>query len=127
MLEFIINNIYFIVAAIAAVIACIWLARRGQVAKIKEIILALCVDAELTYGSGTGQIKKSSVLEALYSLLPSWAKLLFPISELEHYIEEGKQHMDALAESNEKVNALLAGMKPVAASNVKTILKSSIK
>jgi len=136
MLEFILNNIYFLISAIIAVIACIFLARRGQIAKIKEIILALCVDAELTYGSGTGQIKKSSVLEALYGLLPSWAKLIFPACELEKFVEEGKKRMDALIDENEKIKELLGcpkteapsvNPKPAAAVRVTTKLASRNK
>ena len=105
--EFFINNLEFFITAACGAAVCIWLARRGQLAKIRQIILSLCVDAELTYGGGTGEIKKSSVIEAVYRLLPSWAKLLFSGRALSKLVEEGKSEMDTLAEGNTKVMALL--------------------
>ncbi|MGI6202827.1 MAG: hypothetical protein ACOYID_05425 [Eubacteriales bacterium] len=112
MLEFIVNNIYFILTALAAAAACIILAKRGQIAKIRDIILALCVDAEIVYGSKTGEIKKASVLEAVYRLLPAWAKLIIPASELSKLVEEGKRRMDELAGSNRRVMALIYSSLP---------------
>lgn len=107
MLAFLANNIEFILTLICAIVVCIWLARRGQLAKIKQIILSLCVDAEITYGGGTGEIKKSSVLQAVYDLLPGWAKLLISGSTLSKLVEDGKTQMDELADGNATVMSLL--------------------
>jgi len=109
MLEFILNNIPFILTALAAVVACIVLAWRGQIAKIRDIILALCVEAEIVYGSKTGETKKDSVLESVYRMLPAWAKVIIPASELSKLIEEGKRRMDELASGNERVMSLIYG------------------
>ncbi len=103
MLDFIMDNLDFILSLICAFIACIYFARRGQIAKIRQIVLALCVDAELTFGGGTGEIKKSSVLEAIYRMLPSWAKLFISGTTLTKLVEEGKSDMDALASGSSKV------------------------
>jgi hypothetical protein len=107
MLEFFIDNIIFMVTAACAVAVCVWLARKGQLSKVRQIILSLCVNAELTYGSGTGEIKKSSVIEALYGLLPSWAKLFISDTVLSKLVEEGKADMDKLVCGNAKVMKLL--------------------
>jgi len=107
MIDFLINNLDFILTFIVVVIVCIIMARRGQIKKIKEIVLALCVNAEITYGGGTGAIKKSSVIEAIYDLLPGWAKVFISDKTISDLVEEGKAKMDELANSNIMVNNLL--------------------
>jgi hypothetical protein len=109
MFEFIVNNIEFFLTLLCSVVVCIVLARRGQLKKIREIVLSLCVNAEITYGGGTGEIKKSSVVEAIYDLLPSWAKLFISERTISNIIEEGKEYMDELAEGNESVMLMLYG------------------
>lgn len=107
MIDFLVNNLDFILTFIVAAIVCIIMARRGQIKKIKEIVLALCVNAEITYGGGTGAIKKASVIEAIYDLLPSWAKVFISEKTISDLVEEGKAKMDELANSNIMVNNLL--------------------
>ena len=107
MIDFLINNIDFFLIFIIAVIACIIMARRGQIKKIKEIVLALCVNAEITYGGGTGAIKKSNVIEAIYDMLPGWAKIFISEKTISDLVEEGKAKMDELANSNIMVSNLL--------------------
>lgn len=109
MAEFIASNIEFLLTTLCAVIVCIILARRGQLKKIREIVLSLCVNAEIKYGGGTGEIKKSSVIEAIYDLLPSWGKLFISERTISNIIEEGKEYMDELAEGNESVMLMLYG------------------
>lgn len=107
MIDFLINNLDFFLIFIIAVIASIIMARRGQIKKIKEIVLALCVNAEITYGGGTGAIKKASVIEAIYDILPGWAKIFISEKTISDLVEEGKAKMDELANSNDIVNKLL--------------------
>lgn len=107
MIDFLINNLDFFLTFIIAVIACIIMARRGQIKKIKEIVLALCVEAEITYGGGTGAIKKASVIEAIYDILPGWAKIFISDKKISDLVEEGKAKMDELANSNIMVSNLL--------------------
>lgn len=107
MIDFLVNNLDFVLTFIVVVIVCIIMARRGQIKKIKEIVLALCVNAEITYGGGTGAIKKSSVIEAIYDLLPGWAKVFISDKTISDLVEEGKAKMDELANSNIMVNNLL--------------------
>ena len=107
MIDFLANNLDFILTFIVVVIVCIIMARRGQIKKIKEIVLALCVNAEITYGGGTGAIKKASVIEAIYDILPGWAKIFISEKTISELVEEGKAKMDELANSNDIVNKLL--------------------
>ena len=60
MIDFLVNNLDFILTFIVAAIVCIIMARRGQIKKIKEIVLALCVNAEITYGGGTFVVYRDS-------------------------------------------------------------------
>lgn len=107
MIDFLINNLDFFLIFFIAVIASIIMARRGQIKKIKEIVLALCVNAEITYGGGTGAIKKASVIEAIYDILPGWAKIFISEKTISDLVEEGKAKMDELANSNIMVSNLL--------------------
>ena len=107
MLEFFANNLDFILTTICAIVICIYLARRGQLKKIREIILSLCTNAEIEYGGGTGEIKRSSVIEAVYDLLPSWAKLIVSEATISRLVEEGKTQMDELANINDSIKNLI--------------------
>lgn len=107
MVEFLIANLDFILTAVCALVVCIYLARRGQLAKVREIVLSLCTQAEIEYGGGTGTVKRSSVIEAIYELLPSWAKLFVSATTISRLVEEGKAQMDELAAVNKDIQALI--------------------
>ena len=106
-MEAIFANIDLILAAIVVVISAIILARRGQLNMLRELILSLVVGAEIDYGGGTGEIKKSKVMKQVYELLPSLSKLVISENEISNLIESAKSEMDKLASENEAAAKLL--------------------
>jgi len=47
------------------------------------------------------------VIEAIYDILPGWAKIFISEKKISELVEEGKAKMDELANSNDIVNKLL--------------------
>lgn len=82
-MEFIINNWYIILAAIAMGAVGGVLAYKffnqppsKQVAKVKEWLLLAVLEAEKQFGSGTGQLKLRSVYDLFVSRFPWLAKIV---------------------------------------------------
>lgn len=76
-MEFIANNWYILVAAVAAVAVVIWfickffkLPRESQIAKVKEWLLFAVTQAEKEFGSGTGQLKLRYVYDMFVTKFP---------------------------------------------------------
>lgn len=82
-MDFIINDWYIIVAALAlitvgVVLAVKWLKQPNskQVAKVKEWLLYAVTAAEKEFGSGTGQLKLRSVYDLFVGRFPWLAKIV---------------------------------------------------
>ena len=76
-MEFIANNWYIILAAVAAVAVTVYLLikffkfpRAEQIAKIKEWLLFAVTEAEKELGSGTGQLKLRYVYDKFVTKFP---------------------------------------------------------
>lgn len=83
--------ILLIVLAILAVF--IVLALKGKKKIIYKILLVLIDEAEEIYGSKTGKLKFSYVLEKLYAMLPATIKLFVSYKTLEKWIEKALAEM----------------------------------
>lgn len=69
MIEFISNNIEWILAAIGiAILVTLWAIGKRDI--VKAVLLQFVIDAEAKYGSGTGAIKHDTVV--------GWIKAKFP-------------------------------------------------
>lgn len=82
-MEFIINNWYIILAAVAmgavgGVLTYKFFKQPSskQVAKVKEWLLLAVLEAEKQFGSGTGQLKLRSVYDLFVSRFPWVAKIV---------------------------------------------------
>ncbi len=82
-MEFLANNWYIILAAIAAVVVLIYLVvkflkfpRAEQIAKIKEWLLFAVTEAERELGSGTGQLKLRYVYDMFVAKFPYLVKFI---------------------------------------------------
>lgn len=62
--------------------------KRGKRDLVKEIILSLVVRAEKKYGSGTGELKYADVVNAFYTELPLFIRILFTPKDIDIFIEE---------------------------------------
>lgn len=93
--EFISTYWASILIVLAIVAVCVVLALRGKKQIIYKMLYVLIDEAEEQFGSGTGKVKFSYVLEAIYDKLPSVIKVFVTYSTLEQWIE------DALADMKE--------------------------
>jgi len=82
-MEFIANNWYIIIAAVAAIAVLIWLIckffklpRESQIQKIKEWLLFAVTEAEKELGSGTGQLKLRYVYDMFVTKFPYLVKFV---------------------------------------------------
>ena len=83
----------------AAAAYLIVLFKRGKTKEIYSIIKALVDEAEIKFGSGTGELKYQYVAGKLYSVLPSYVKLFISDKLLDTWIETA---VDELQEYLEK-------------------------
>lgn len=101
MIQFIQNNLAVIIIAAVAIIGAIVLARFGYKKEAKAILLFLVASAERKWGSGTGEIKFSSIVASLYEKLPAFARVLLgqktvtvlieeAVTKLKDYLSDGK-------------------------------------
>jgi len=82
-MEFITDNWYIILAAIAAVVVLVYLVvkffkfpRAEQINKIKEWLLFAVTQAEKEFGSGTGQLKLRYVYDMFVAKFPFLVKFV---------------------------------------------------
>ena len=83
----------------AAASYLIVLFKRGKTKEIYSIIKALVDEAEVKFGSGTGELKYQYVAGKLYSVLPGYVKLFISDKLLDTWIETA---VDELQEYLEK-------------------------
>ena len=83
----------------AAAAYLIVLFKRGRTKEIYSIIKALVDEAEIKFGSGTGELKYQYVAGKLYSVLPGYVKLFISDKLLDTWIETA---VDELQEYLEK-------------------------
>lgn len=61
--------------------------KKGKYNIVKTMVLSLVIQAEKTYGSGTGELKYATVVKGFYSELPLIIRVLFTMKEVNHMIE----------------------------------------
>ena len=83
----------------AAAAYLIVLFKKGKTKEIYSIIKALVDEAEIKFGSGTGELKYQYVVGKLYSVLPGYVKLFISDKLLDTWIETA---VDELQEYLEK-------------------------
>ena len=83
----------------AAATYLVVLFKRGKTKEIYSIIKALVDEAEVKFGSGTGELKYQYVTGKLYSVLPGYVKLFISDKLLDTWIETA---VDELQEYLEK-------------------------
>lgn len=86
-LEFLMNYGSIIFLAIMIVAAIVFAIYKKDYSIVKKLIFSLVTEAELAYGSGTGVLKLSTVITALYPKLPQTFKLLVTEKKLTEMIE----------------------------------------
>ena len=87
------NTLIILLVVLAILAIFILLALRGKKEIIYKMLYVLVDEAEALYGSKTGKLKFSYVLERVYAMLPSTVKLFITYSMLEKWIEKALEEM----------------------------------
>ena len=117
--------ILLIVSAVAAVKQ--WVKKNGPILKemtleeriayitrlltnLAPIALVLVTDAEIAYGSGTGVLKRSYVIDELYKRIPDEYKKYITEDNLDDIINIALEQAERLWSENPKVNKIVYGI-----------------
>lgn len=87
------DSVLVVLAFLAFVL---FLIKRGETAKLEQILFFLVTQAEKDLGAGTGQLKYATVADWVYQRIPVILQFLFTASDIRKLIE------DALATAKEK-------------------------
>jgi len=71
------------------------------------IALKLVTDAEITFGSGTGKLKRSYVIDELYSRIPDEYKIVITEENLNDILESALEEAKLLWENNTNIQKLI--------------------
>jgi hypothetical protein len=87
------DKLIILLVLLAILMVFILLALRGKKQIIYKMIYALVDEAEELYGSKTGKLKFSYVIEKVYAILPSTIKIIISYKTLEKWIEKALVEM----------------------------------
>ena len=73
------------------------------------IALVLVTDAEIAYGGGTGQLKRSYVIDELYKRIPDEYKKYITEDNLDSIINKALEEAEKIWSTNTKVKELVYG------------------
>lgn len=123
------DNILVLFALIAIGILTVdqWIKKNGPIFKVMSseekaayvtrllknlvpIALTLVTDAEIEYGSGTGQLKRSVVIDALYARVPDEFKKYITEENLDAIINYTLEQAEQLWADNPNIKALVRGV-----------------
>ena len=104
LLEFLMQNWDSVLVVIGFIVLCLVLIKRGETATLNKILFALVTQAEKELGGGTGKLKLSTVVDALYQRIPAILKFLFTEKELEQMVEDARAAAKKLWGSNEALS-----------------------
>ncbi len=77
------------------------------ITNLVPIAMALVTDAEITYGGGTGVLKRSTVIEKLYTLIPDEYKMYVTEDNLDAVINKVLPEAKKLWEENAQIKAFV--------------------
>ena len=114
-MEWLINNWYLIVAAIAVVTAIVvsvkkfvGLPTEQQIESLKEWLKWAVTEAEKELGSGTGQLKLRRVYDLALAKFP-WIARLVPFEEFSMWVDEALSWLNKQLESNKAITSMVKG------------------
>ena len=107
MVEFLVANWDSVLFVVIAIVALVFMYRRGAKKKVFKILFYLVTLAEEEFGSDTGQLKFAAVTTWIYDRLPAITKLLFTAKQIDNMIEEAVARMEEYLESNEHARVLI--------------------
>lgn len=91
-LNFLLANWDSVLLVIIVVAAAIVLYRRGETALLENLLFALVTKAEREFGSGTGELKRATVIGWVYERLPRIAQLVISQKTIERLLENALEY-----------------------------------
>lgn len=107
-LNFIIANWDSVLLTFAFAAFLLILYKRGRVEIVKKILFALVSQAEKEFGGGTGELKKSVVLQWVYEKLPKIVTCIFSQKEIENLIESVLEYAKTKWAANTALNTYIS-------------------
>ena len=114
-MEWLINNWYLIVAAIAVVTAIVVAVKKfvglpteQQIESLKEWLKWAVTEAEKELGSGTGQLKLRRVYDLALAKF-QWIERLVPFEEFSMWVDEALSWLNKQLESNKAITNMVKG------------------
>ena len=104
-LKFIIANWDSVLLVAAVAVILIVLYKRGRVGIVKKVLFALVAQAEKEFGSGTGELKKSAVVQWVYEKLPKVVTCFISSKEIEDLIESVLEYAKTKWTANKALNS----------------------
>ncbi len=89
--------------AIAIAVVAVAVAKKGETEVLKSVLLALVVEAEKQYGTGTGQMKLAVVVDWLHQRIPTILKPFFSATDLETLVNAAVIEAKVAWESNKNL------------------------
>jgi len=89
-----------IIALVLGLAAIVWFGIVKKVPAVRRIALALVIEAERRYGSGTGQIKYATVVGELYNRLPWLIRLFVTDKMIDDLIESAVDYMKSVLDDS---------------------------
>lgn len=111
-LTFVLQNldaILTLLAVVAVVVLAVVYVRKNGVAFIDAMLLGLVTEAEKDFGGGTGILKKSTVVTAIYEKLPSILRLFISEATVSRLIDEAVESAKIKWASNDRLNEIISG------------------
>jgi len=103
------DAILTLLAVIVVVVLAILYVRKNGVAFIEAMLLSLVTEAEKDFGGGTGVLKKSTVVTAIYEKLPSILRLFVSEATISRLIDEAVESAKVKWANNERLNEIISG------------------
>lgn len=84
---FLAENWDSLLAVLAFVALAVVLIRRGEKAKLQQILFYLVTQAEKEFGAGTGKLKYATVADWIYQRIPAVLQIFFTAADISDMIE----------------------------------------
>ena len=125
------QDILVVILLILSFVAALnkWIAKNGPIFKKMTVVekmayvtrllqnlipiaLVMVTDAEITYGGGTGQLKRSYVMDELYKRIPDEYKKYITEDNLDAIINKALDEAEHLWTENKKIKTIVYGDEP---------------
>lgn len=107
MIEFLMNNWDSVLVVVLFILFLLYLIKKGATRQVNQILFYLVIEAEATFGGGTGQLKYAAVVTWLYEKLPTIVKILFTEKQIDLLIENAVLKMKKYLETNMDAKILI--------------------